>query len=200
MPRREVDLGNTPFITVVSGLPRSGTSMMMQMLSAGAMPVLADEHRPADDDNPRGYFELDAARRLRQDHAWVGRAVGKAVKVVHLLLPELPAGFHYRVILMERDLSEVIQSQRAMLRRHDRGGADLSPEALARVFTSQLHRVREWLGRQPHVSLLEVRYRDVVDQPVAEAARVNAFLGGMMDVATMSAAVDRELYRHRSGN
>ena len=187
-----------PFITVVSGLPRSGTSMMMQMLSAGGMPVLADGARPADEDNPRGYFELESAKRLRHDAGWLAGAVGKAVKVIHLALPDLPADFTYRVVMMHRDLAEVLDSQQIMLRRHDRHGARLAPDRLAATFEAQLRRATEWARREAHVSLLEVHYRDVIRDPAAQAARVNEFLGGTLDVGKMSAAVDPALYRNRA--
>src|SRR5438046_6429896 len=108
------------YITVVSGLPRSGTSLMMQMLRAGGMPVRTDGFRKADEDNPRGYLEYEPVKRTREDSSWVSDAVGKAVKVVYLLLRDLPDGFDYRVILMRRSLREVLASQSAMLMRSGR--------------------------------------------------------------------------------
>jgi len=193
-----VKLENEKWITVVSGLPRSGTSMMMRMLSSGGMPILTDDARPADEDNPFGYYELEAVKGLRNDRHWAQDAVGKAVKVVHLLLPELPADYAYRVVMMRRDLGEVLASQRAMLQRRGRRGAELAPEKLAEVFSHQLRRVVDWVRQQPHISLLEVDYRDVIEQPAVQAARVNDFLGGTLDVAKMSGAVEPALYRHRS--
>jgi hypothetical protein len=186
-------------VTVVSGLPRSGTSMMMQMLAAGGMPVLSDGTRASDPDNPQGYFELEAVKRIAADSHWLTGAAEKAVKVVHLLLPSLPPGHEYRVVFMNRDLREVLASQEAMLRRLGRRGADLSPEQLARTFESQLRRVRQWVAEQPHFSILDVPYRQVIEDPAAEAARVNRFLGGHLDVARMAAAVDPSLYRRRAG-
>jgi hypothetical protein len=198
MPRvNPENVGNSGFITVVSGLPRSGTSMMMQMLCVGGMAVLADDARPADADNPRGYFELGASKRIRQDSRWVAGARGKAVKLVHLLLSNLPEGFEYRVVFMHRDLGEVLASQRAMLDRHQLAGADLPPDRLADVFSAQLRRVRGWLDRQPHCSVLDVSYHDVITGPAAQAARVNQFLGGTLDERKMTAAVDPALYRKR---
>jgi hypothetical protein len=191
-------LDNGKWITVVSGLPRSGTSMMMRMLSAGGMPVLADDTRPADEDNPLGYYELDAVKGLRNDRRWVQNAVGKAVKVVHLLLPELPPDYAYRVVIMRRDLGEVLASQRAMLQRLDRRGAELAPEKLAEVLSNQLRRVLDWVRQQPHFYLVEVDYRDVIEQPAVQAARVKAFLGGTLALEKMVGAVDPSLYRHRS--
>jgi hypothetical protein len=193
-----VKLDNEKWITVVSGLPRSGTSMMMRMLSAGGMPTLADNARPADEDNPFGYYELEAAKGLRNDSRWVRGAVGKAVKVVHLLVPELPPDYAYRVVMMRRDLHEVLASQRAMLQRHQRRGAELEPEKLSEVFSHQLRRALDWVRQQPHFSLVEVNYRDVIEQPATQAARVNGFLGGTLDVEKMIGAVEPSLYRHRS--
>src|SRR5215212_2341111 len=126
-------LGGMP-VTIVTGLPRSGTSMMMQMLAAGGMPVLAAAVRAPDADNPRGYLEFEAAKRTARDAAWVAGAAGKAVKLVHLLLPDLPQEHEYRVLFMRRDMDEVLASQRAMLARLRRTGADLSPERLADLF------------------------------------------------------------------
>lgn len=185
------------YVTVVSGLPRSGTSMMMQMLAAGGMPVLTDGARGADADNPRGYFELDAVKRTVGDARWLADAAGKAVKVVHLLLPDLPGGYEYRVIFMHRDVSEVLASQEAMLRRQGRRGADLSPEQLAHAFAGQLRCVRAWISERAHFGTLDVDYHQVVDDPITQAARVNQFLGGHLDAARMAAAVDPALYRQR---
>src|SRR4051812_38256410 len=149
-----------PFVTVVSGLPRSGTSMMMQMLAAGGMPALTDGARGPDADNPRGYLEFEPAKRTAAaDGRWVGDAVGKAVKLVHLLLPDLPGGYEYRVVFMGRDVREVLASQAEMLRRRGRRGADLTPERLADVFGGQIRRVREWVAHQPGFSALDVDYR-----------------------------------------
>lgn len=187
------------WVTVVSGLPRSGTSLMMQMLGSGGMPLLADAHRPPDADNPRGYFEYEPAKATKTDARWVAGGVGKAVKLVHLLLPDLPDGYAYRVVLMGRDMSEVLASQRAMLDRLGRRGADLSPERLAEVFAAQLRRVRDWAARRPHVALLDVDYHHVIQDPAGQARRVNQFLGGRLDERAMSAAVEPTLYRQRRG-
>src|SRR5688572_22859307 len=137
--------------------------MMMQMLAAGGMPVLTDNARAADADNPRGYLEFEAAKRTARDAAWVAGATGKAVKLVHLLLPDLPCGYEYRVLFMHRDMDEVLASQQAMLERLRRTGADLSPERLADVFSKQLRRVRDWIAKQPGVSALDVHYRQVIE-------------------------------------
>jgi hypothetical protein len=171
--------------------------MLMQMLAAGGMTVLSDALRPADDDNPRGYLEFEPARRTAQDTRWVEHAVGNAVKLVHLLLPHLPAGYNYRVVFISRDLGEVLASQQAMLQRSGRRGADVPPQRLAEVLAEQVRRVLDWAARQPNFSVLHVNYRDVVANPAAQARRINSFLGGALNEAAMAAAVDRSLYRRR---
>src|SRR5437868_1127771 len=107
------------FLTIVSGLPRSGTSMMMRMLEAGGMPVLTDKVRSADEDNPNGYFEFEAVKRTKQDASWLDDSGGRAVKMVYRLLYDLPVNRNYRVLFMRRNLKEVLASQREMLRRKD---------------------------------------------------------------------------------
>jgi hypothetical protein len=177
------------FVTVVSGLPRSGTSMLMQMLAAGGMPVLTDGVRAADEDNPLGYFEYEPVKRSANDVAWVAGSVGKAVKVVHLLLPCLPAEYQYRVLFIRREMGDVLASQRRMLERSGRRGAELAESRLAEIFEGQVGRVLEWLGRQGNFSLLPLEYREVTANPLAAARRMNRFLNGGMDEAAMAQRV-----------
>jgi len=186
-------------ITIVSGLPRSGTSLMMQMLQAGGLPALVDGDRQADADNPRGYFEFAPAKRLRHDAAWIPDAKAKAVKIVAQLLPFLAPGFHYRIILMARDLEEVLASQHAMLQRQGKTGADLSASRLREVFARQLEQARRMLAVR-RIPTLPIRYLDCVERPAEVAAAVNAFLGGALDEPAMTAAVDPCLYRHRGAS
>lgn len=185
------------FITIVSGLPRSGTSLMMQMLAAGGMPVLTDGQRTADPHNPRGYFELEAVKHTRTDHAWLAQADGKAVKVVHLLLSHLPANREYRVIFMQRDLREAIASQRVMLEEQGRPSAALADSKLAEIFGKQLAEARQWLSRQRHFSVLEVQYRAVIEKPLAAAEQIATFLDGDLDPKRMAEAVEPNLYHQR---
>lgn len=185
------------FVTVVSGLPRSGTSLMMQMLAAGGAQVLTDGQRTADQHNPRGYFELEAVKHTRTDHSWLAQAEGKAVKVVHLLLPNLPVDRQYRVIFMQRDLIEVIASQRAMLQQQGRPAAALADARLAEVFARQLGDVRQWLSRNPNFRVLHLEHRDVIEMPLPAAQQIATFLGGNLDPKRMAVAVESNLYRQR---
>jgi tetratricopeptide (TPR) repeat protein len=188
-----------PVITIVSGLPRAGTSMMMQMLHAGGHPCLSDGERDADEDNPRGYFELEKTRRLRTDASWLQDARGKAIKIVAPLLPFLPTRFDYRILFMERDLDEVMASQRRMLERQGRTGAALSDDRLRETFALQMRQVSRLLAER-QVPTLRVPYREAVERPEELAKRINAFLGGCLDEAAMADAVDRRLYRQRKGD
>lgn len=185
-------------ITIVSGLPRSGTSLMMQMLSAGGLPALTDGQRTADTDNPRGYLEFERVKQLKTDKTWLPEARGKVVKMVHLLLKDLPpAGEEYRVVWMRRRIEEVMASQRAMLVRQGRTPAALPPEQLARIFNSQMEDLERWMTSQSAFRFLPVHYHELVANPAAEAARLNAFLGGSLDESAMAAAVDPTLYRQK---
>ncbi len=185
------------WVTIVSGLPRSGTSLMMQMLQAGGLKLLTDERRAADQHNPRGYFEYEAVKRSGADVSWLEQAQGRAVKVIHLLLRHLPADRSYRVIFMLREMQEVIASQRAMLKATGQHGARMPDDRLASVFDQQLAEVRRWLAERVHFQVLYVNYRDVLSNPPAAAKIVADFLGGTLDVSAMADVVDRTLYRQR---
>jgi len=186
-------------ITVVSGLPRSGTSMMMQMLRAGGLSVLADDTRQADEDNPRGYLELEAAKRLRQEHAWLEDSRGKVVKVIAQLIPALPLAHAYRVIFMERNLEEVLASQHQMLERIGATGANLSESKLKQLFARQVRATKRLLKAQKITSLY-VPYRDAINDPAGVAQTVNAFLGGACDEDAMTGTVSADLYRQRASS
>lgn len=183
---------------IVSGLPRSGTSMMMQMLAAGGLPILTDGEREADDSNPRGYLELEAVKRLGRtaDTAWLDEARGKAVKVVAPLLPNLPQQHAYRIIFMERPLQEIVASQTAMLARLGKSGGQLSERQLAAAYLKQVDTVRGVLSAHAErVSVLAVNYHAALAHPEIAAAEVNRFLGGTLDEAAMARAVAPELRR-----
>jgi hypothetical protein len=187
-------------IVVVSGLPRSGTSMAMRMLEAGGVPIVTDRARAADVDNPHGYFELDRVLELDKggDTAWLSDARGKAVKIISALLPHLPEHFNYRVIFMHRDFGEVLASQNRMLVRRGEAGSAASDAEMTALYEDHLRRIGSLLRRRPCFEVLDVRYSDVISNPPGEARRINAFLGGTLDPARMAGAVSPELYRNRS--
>jgi hypothetical protein len=184
-------------IVIVSGLPRSGTSLMMQMLQAGGLELLADEHRPADPDNPRGYYEYEPVKALARDNSWFPRVEGKAVKVVSALLTFLPADLNYKIILMKRPMAEVLASQKQMLQRLGRQGSTADDQTLGKIFSRQLAETEIWLGRQAHITVLLVNYRDVLQDPEGSASLVAQFIGLPLKIAEMTAVVDPNLYRQR---
>jgi len=182
-------------IIVVSGLPRSGTSLMMQMLASGGIEVLTDNLRTADTDNPRGYFEFERVKKLKEDSSWVPEARGKAVKLVSQLLFDLPSDQKYRIIFMQRDLDEMILSQEKMLHRLGREAAPR--EEIKRAFTKHLERLHAWLDQQPNMTVLRIPYTEVLADPEAASKRISEFLGGKPDTAAMMRAIDPSLYRNR---
>jgi hypothetical protein len=184
-----------PEIVVVSGLPRSGTSLMMQMLDRGGIPALTDEIRSADTDNPRGYYEYEAVKRTRDDPSWLPGARGKAVKMVSSLLYDLPASETYRVIFQRRDFDEMIDSQEKMLQRLNRPSAPR--EAMQRSFAIHLERLFAWLPKQAHLRVLAVSYNDVIQRPEEMIGQVVDFLDGIPSATAMLEAIDPALYRNR---
>jgi hypothetical protein len=185
------------FITIVSGLPRSITSLMMQMLAAGGLPPLTDNLRAADESNLRGYFEFEPVKRLRSDRSWLNQARGHAVKIIHVLVRELPVDgqFHYRLLLMKRPIEEILASQRAMLERQGKASAD--DATLAKIFRSQLEQLEQWLAAQSAFSFLAVDYHRVLKEPLDVAREVHAFLHQNLNLEAMAAAVDPALYHQR---
>ena len=186
-------------IVVVSGLPRSGTSMVMKMLEGGGIPILADGIRTADISNPKGYYEFERVKELDKggDLAWLAEARGKAVKIISFLLTWLPETYDYRVIFMQRDLREVLASQNAMLalRGEVPGAAD--DEQMLRMYEDHLQKIARFMANRSCFATLSVDYRDVVQKPQDAAARMNRFLGGTLDVERMAAVADPALYRNR---
>ena len=185
-------------VVVVSGLPRSGTSMMMKMLEAGGVPVMTDAVRKADIDNPKGYYEYERVKHLEKetDKRYVREGRGKALKVISFLLKDLPDDNRYRIIFMRRHLDEVITSQNKMLDRRGEESID-AHERMAEAYRNHLAAVKILARKRPNFEMLELRYDEAVKDPREAARAVNAFLGGRLDEAAMRAAIDAELYRNR---
>ncbi|QEG34751.1 sulfotransferase domain-containing protein [Bythopirellula goksoeyrii] len=186
---------------VVSGPPRSGTSLMMQMLLASGIKVITDGERAEDDNNPRGYFEHKEVMRLAQDKSIFHDSAGKAVKVIHALLKHIPVGMPLAVIFLERDLDEVLASQSVMLERLGRPQAKIAPQRMRDILESQLTLVRKELEARTDTSLLEVKYAQLIADPTATAKQIAAFLepvlGRQLDYEAMAACVDASLYRQK---
>ena len=185
-------------IIVVSGLPRSGTSMMMKMLEAGGLEILTDNLREADANNPKGYYEFERVKKLKDgDLGWLPDAIGKVVKIVTGLITFLPAEYNYKVIFMERELEEVLASQKKMLGRLGKGDDNIPDDKMAQIYQGHLKQVKTWISSQPNMEVQYVNYNTMVRDPTESLHKVNAFLGGGMNVEIMANVVDKELYRER---
>ena len=185
-------------IYIVSGLPRSGTSMMMKMLEAGGLRILTDNIRTADDDNLQGYYEFERVKQLKEgDIDWLKDAEGSVVKVISALLEHLPAGQQYKVIFMEREMMEILSSQRKMLERRGKPGNPAEDGKFAELYGKHLDKIKSWLAHQTNMEILYIHYNEMVKQPVEYAAKVAEFLGAPMDVKAMREVPQDQFYRQR---
>jgi hypothetical protein len=184
------------FITVVSGLPRSGTSMMMRMLERGGIPIVTDAVRTADDDNPLGYYEFEPVKRLDKDASWLRGAYNKAVKIIYIFLYNLPRDHRYKVLFMRRALDEVVASQKVMLRRR-REGDRMSDQQLMDSYEDQLQRLDLWIRHQDNFTVRYLDYAEVLAGPATTALEITRFLGLQLDTAAMAQSVDPSLHRNR---
>jgi hypothetical protein len=185
-------------VIVVSGLPRSGTSMAMKMLEAGGMPLVVDGIRTADEDNPKGYYELERVKELDKggDQGWVKGARGKAVKIISFLLKDLPGDSRYKIIFMHRDLSEVLASQAKMLER--RGEKSQTDDGRMRdLYTRHLAKTKELLASDDRFEVLDLQYKHVIEMPGDAAHKIREFVGLPLDLEKMAQVADRGLYRNR---
>ena len=185
-------------ITIVSGLPRSGTSMMMKVLEAGGLEVFTDNQRVADEDNPKGYYELEQVKALKDgDVSWVEDAPGKVVKVISSLLEYLPSTYKYKIVFMRREIAEILASQKQMLIRRGES-SDGDDQKMAEMFQEHLKRVRVWLANQPNMDVLYVDYNALMADPDPEIKKVTEFLDLDEKLDVMLAVPDRKLYRQKA--
>jgi len=186
-------------IVVVSGLPRSGTSMTMKMLAAGGMRPVADGIRTADEDNPKGYFEDERVKDLHKeiDKSWLRHARGRAIKVISFLLTHLPENNNYKFLFMRRNLQEVLASQAKML---DRRGQESGPsdEQMIQAYENHLWKVNRLLRRRRSFEVLDLPYTSVLEDPHDHAQKIRDFLEMPLEVEKMAAVVDERLYRNRA--
>lgn len=185
-------------IIVVSGLPRSGTSMMMKILEAGRIPLLIDGVRGADENNPRGYYEFEEVKKLPEgDHSWLERAQGKVVKIVSPLIIFLPGNYNYKIIFIERAIPEILASQRKMLIDRGKAPDSVSEEELSQLFIKHREEALTWAKTKENVEYLVLNYNKILGKPKSSLERLNKFLNRKLDLSSMLAAVDPALYRQR---
>jgi hypothetical protein len=171
----------------------------MGMLEAGGIPVLADGVRQRDEHNPRGYFEYEPVKRLASAAGWMEQALGKAIKIIYRLLPHLPAGFEYRVLFMDRALTEVFDSQREMLKARGSAAANQDEQRIVPALAEDVRRVKEWLAGRGNIKVLNVPYAEVIREPAKWCNEIAHFLGGELDEQAMASVVDPRLYRQQRG-
>jgi len=184
-------------ITIVSGLPRSGTSMMMKILEAGGMEVLTDNIRTADEDNPRGYYEFERVKELDEDRGWLKEAEGKVVKVISALLDKLPTDYEYKIIFMHRKMDEILASQKKMLERRGESTTAINDEDMTTAFREHLKKVDSWLDSHENVDVLHINYNDTITNPRENILKVNEFLNNSLSEEKMMSAIDNRLYRNK---
>jgi len=184
-------------ILIVSSLPRCGTSMMMQMLEAGGIPPMTDHIREADEDNPRGYYEFEKVKKIKEDASWLEDCYGKVFKMVSALLYYLPSDKRYKVIFIRRKMEEMLASQNKMLQRQGEKGDNVSDEEMAKKLHKHLRKIEEWLAKQNNLDVIYINYNEVNQNPHENARLVNRFLGDRLSVAKMERVVEKSLYRKR---
>jgi len=186
-------------VVLVSGLPRSGTSMLMQMLERGGMPIVTDKLRTPDEDNPRGYHELERVKELDKttDKSWLKDYRGQVIKLISFLLQDLPLDLNYQVLFMRRNLDEVLRSQNKMLERKGAAEMAIPDEKMRQNYEFHLKKVYYRLSHIPNFRALFLDYSAVVEDPRREARRIAEFLGRDLDVEAMTGAVESSLYRNR---
>jgi Sulfotransferase domain len=185
-------------IIIVSGLPRSGTSLMMSMLEAGGMTILTDNKRTADIDNPEGYHEYELVKDLvKGNYSWLSKARGKGVKVISTLLPYLPIQHHYRIIFMRRDMAEILASQKKMIINRGEDPDKIPETQMTQIFEKNIHQVEEWINSHPNVTKIDISYNQLLREPESLVYQVSQFVGGDLDVNKMLNVINPNLYRQR---
>ena len=167
-------------------------------MELAGIPPLTDHQRSADNDNPRGYYEFERVKKLRQgDKEWLPQTQGKVVKIISALLTYLPSEYSYQVLFMQRSLLEILASQKKMLVNRGEDPEKIKDDEIAQSFKSHLTQVMDWLGKQPNFSTYYVDYNRLLSEPNPEVHEINQFLGGKLEEARMLAAIDPKLYRQR---
>lgn len=186
------------FVTIVSGLPRSGTSMMMRMLEAGGVAPVVDGERKANADNPMGYYEFEPVKALKEDSSWVAGSTGQAVKVIYKLVYDLPNNVPYRIVFMQRDIEEVLSSQEKMMRRDGLDPDTIGRDLLFNLFQTDVMDFRRWAEVQGNIQIMYADYRRMIDEPEEMSRHIAEFLGEDLDIQAMASVVDPDLYRNRA--
>ncbi len=184
-------------ITIVSGLPRSGTSMMMKILEVGGMEIVTDNIRKADEDNPHGYYEYEKIKEIKEDTAWLKETRGKAFKMISQLLYDLPSNESYKVIFMKRNMNEILASQKKMLKSRGNNKDEISDEKMREFLDKHLSKIMEWMDERKYMDVLYINYNDILENPDEQIKILNQFLNDKLNAEKAVNAIDKSLYRNR---
>ncbi|OVE73481.1 hypothetical protein BVX94_03815 [bacterium B17] len=184
-------------ITIVSGLPRCGTSMMMQILEAGGLPVMTDGLREADSDNPMGYYELEKVKQIKEDSSWIPEAEGKVFKMISQLLYDLPADREYKIVFMLRKMEELLASQSVMLKNLGKNPGDSDDDVMKQYFERHVEKLKDWLKEQQNIQVLNCFYNDIMGDPETHVQRINEFFDGSLNAEAMLGVIKPDLHRQR---
>jgi len=187
---------NEPVI-VVSGIPRSGTSLVMQMLATGGVDIATDNIRKADRDNPKGYFEVEKVKKLKNDANWLKDIKGKTIKIISPLLYHVLPTLRYKIIFVQRNMQEILDSQNKMYQRLQKNTPDIEDSVLAEKFNLHLKKIQDWIKKMNNIECLYVHYREILNDPFGHAQKIQEFLHLPLDIEAMSNVVDASLYRNR---
>ncbi len=184
-------------ITIVSGLPRSGTSMMMKILEAGGVEIVTDNIRQANEDNPHGYYEYEKVKEVKEDASWLKETRGKAFKMISQLLYDLPSNESYKVIFMKRNMGQILASQKKMLERRGNDKNEISDERMGEFFHKHLSKIMEWMDERKYMDVLYINYNDILENPGGQIKILNRFLNNRLNAENAVNAIDKSLYRNR---
>jgi hypothetical protein len=172
---------------------------MMKLLEKAGLPILTDNVRAADTDNEGGYYEYEPVKWMKEgDNSWMKNAVGKGVKIISHLLPNLPPDYNYKVVFMTRDLREVIASQDAMLKNRDENEEKPIDEGnLVQIFAEHVEKVRDWMASQANIEAVYVNYNELVKEPVEQLKKLESLLNLKLNAADIIAEINPAYYRQR---
>lgn len=185
-------MNDKQIITIVTGLPRSGTSLMMQILNKSGLEILSDGVRQKDISNPEGYYELEAVKGIVKDNSFLKNAVGKVVKIVAPLPMFLDKTLHYRVIFMRRDIEEILRSQEKMLNKDQ----SAEREKFSAIYNTHIQKTYQFFELNK-IPFQDVYYKDLIADPEVELKKIIQFLNLECGWNDLAQVVNPELYRNK---
>lgn len=179
-------------ITLITGIPRSGTSLMMQLFKAANVDIATDAIRTEDDNNPKGYYELEAVKGIVKNNAFLKDLDGKTIKIVAPLVTFIDLSLEYRVVFMIRDLDEVVQSQEKMVGKDQQD----QKEKFKTMYAMHIEKSRQFLNSH-NIPFIEIQHRELLQNPELSLKRLIDFCGWETPLEELKSVIDHSLYRNR---